>query len=237
MGYRQKGFTLIEIIVVFTLLAMMMAMIFAGLDSARRSAEKGEKRITDINEIRVVQGIIRHQLSRAMAIAFEETDDGTQVRFYGDEKSITFVSLMPGYLGSAGPHIQQIELVDDKNGKVLQYKHGILSNYDGEDEQSGFEDAEPIVLLENIDKGAFAFIETAEEGLPSDWLSELENPSTMPLLVQLDLTMNETAREQWPLLQVALQVDASAYRGHRRSSSIESMIMEQSNARRRAENQ
>lgn len=85
MGYRQKGFTLIEIIVVFTLLAMMMAMIFAGLDSARRSAEKGEKRITDINEIRVVQGIIRHQLSRAMAIPFEEADDGTQVRFYGDE--------------------------------------------------------------------------------------------------------------------------------------------------------
>lgn len=227
---RQKGFTLIEVIVVFVLLAMIMTMIFSGLNSARRTAEKGEKRITDINEIRVVQGIIRHQLSRAMAIGFEENDQGMPVRFYGDENSITFVSLMPGYLGNAGPHIQQLELVDDKNGKVLQYKHGVLSNYDDEDEQSGFADAEPIVLLENIDKGAFAFIEMAEDGFPGDWLSELETPSTMPLLVQLDLTMNPSAKEQWPLLQVAIQVDASAYQGRNHGRpSLEMMIMQQSN--------
>lgn len=227
---RQRGFTLIEVIVVFVLLAMIMAMIFSGLNSARNTAEKGGKRITDINEIRVVQGIIRHQLSRAMAIGFEENDDGMPVRFYGDESSITFVSLMPGYLGNAGPHIQQLELVDDKGGKVLQYKHGILSNYDNEDEQSGFDDAEPIVLLENIKEGAFAFIETGEDGFPGDWQPELEQPSRMPLLVQLDVTMNKQAREQWPLLQVAIQVDASAYRGRsRRGPSVESIIMQQSN--------
>lgn len=217
---KQQGFTLIEVIVVFTLLAMIMAMIFSGIDSGRRTVEKGEKRITAINEIRVIQGIIRHQLSRAMAIGVAESDEGELLKFIGDEDSVTFVAQMPGYLGSGGPHIQKIELVAGDGGKVLEYTHGLISNYDDEDEVSGFDDAEPIVLLENIKDGAFAFVELDEEGLPTEWLAELENPTVMPLMVQLDLEMNQQAREPWPLLQVALQVDGSGQSSRRRSSTL-----------------
>ncbi|MCB1581948.1 MAG: prepilin-type N-terminal cleavage/methylation domain-containing protein [Marinicella sp.] len=206
---RQSGFTLIEVIVVFTLLAMIMAMIFSGIDSGRRTAEKGEKRITAINEIRVIQNIIRMQVSKAMALGVAESDEGELLKFIGDEKSITFVSQMPGYLGSGGPHIQKLELVNGKDGEVLQYTHGLISNYDDEDEMSEFDDAEPLVLLENIQHGSFAFIELDEEGAPTDWLSEMENPVALPLMVQVDLKMSEQAKEPWPLLQIALQVDGA----------------------------
>jgi len=207
---RQQGFTLIEVIVVFTLLAMIMAMIFSGIDSGRRTAEKGEKRITAINEIRVIQRIIRSQISKAMALGVAESDEGELLRFLGDEQSVTFVSQMPGYLGKGGPHIQKLELVSGRTGKELLYTHGLISNYDDEDEVSAFDDAEPMVLLENIREGGFAFIELDEEGLPTDWVSELENPAAMPLMVQLDLEMNRQAKEQWPLLQIALQVDGTS---------------------------
>lgn len=206
---KQHGFTLIEVIVVFTLLAMIMAMIFSGIDSGRRTAEKGEKRITAINEIRVIQNIIRMQVSKAMGLAIAESDEGELLKFIGDEKSITFVSQMPGYLGTGGPHIQRIELVNGKDGEVLQYTHGLVSNYDDEDEISEFDEAEPMVLLENIKQGAFAFVELDEEGLPTEWLPELENGTALPLMVQLDMEMNQNAREQWPLLQIALQVDGA----------------------------
>ncbi|WP_179952073.1 prepilin-type N-terminal cleavage/methylation domain-containing protein [Marinicella rhabdoformis] len=218
VNQKQQGFTLIEVIVVFTLLAMIMAMIFSGLDSGRRTAEKGEKRISAINEMRVVQGIIRRQVSRAMAIGIEEDDEGQMALFYGDENSVTFISQMPGYLGNAGPHIQKIEIAEDGDGKYLQYRHGMVSNYDDEDEQSGFDDAEPIVLMENIRSGQFAFIEVGEDGLPTDWVSEIENTASMPMMVQLDLEMNQDAKEQWPIMQVAIQVDGSSTRTRRRSS-------------------
>jgi general secretion pathway protein J len=215
---KQQGFTLIEVIVVFTLLAMIMAMIFSGIDSGRRTAEKGEKRITAINEIRVIQNIIRSQLSKAMSLGVAESEEGEMMLFIGEEQAITFVSQMPGYLGKGGPHIQMLELVSGNNGKVLQYKHGLVSNYDDENEMSEFDDAEPMVLLENIASGSFAFIELDEEGLPTDWLSEMENPTAMPLMVQLDLEMNADARENWPLLQIALQVDGAT--ATRRTSTM-----------------
>jgi general secretion pathway protein J len=217
---HQRGFTLIEVIVVFTLLAMMMAMIFSGIDSGRRTAEKGEQRITAINEIRVIQNIIRHQLSRAMAIGVAESEEGELLKFIGEADSLTFISQMPGYLGTGGPHIQQLSLVSGEHGRQLEYTHGLASNYDDENEVSAFEDAEPIVLLENIRDGSFAYIELDEEGLPTEWLDELENPVNMPLMVRLDLTMNQNAREPWPLMQVAIQLDGSTGSARRRTSTL-----------------
>lgn len=218
MMKKQSGFTLIEVIVVFTLLAMIMAMIFSGIDSGRRTAEKGEKRITAINEIRVIQNIIRMQISKAMPLGVAESDEGELLKFIGEEKSITFVSQMPGYLGSGGPHIQRLELVNGDKGEMLQYTHGLISNYDDEDEISEFDDAEPLILLENIRRGSFAFVELDEEGLPTDWLTEMENQTALPLMVQVDLEMNQNAREKWPILQIALQVDGAT--ATRRQSTL-----------------
>ena len=171
--------------------------------------------------MRVVQSVIRRQVSRALSLGLEEDDEGQMVVFYGDEDSITFVSHMPGYLGNAGPHIQKIEIADDADGKFLQYRHGVLSNYDDENEMSGFDESEPIVLMENIKGGAFAFIETGEDGFPTDWVNEIENTSTMPLMVQLDLEMNRNAKESWPLMQVALQIDASSSGTRRRGRAVD----------------
>lgn len=217
---KQSGFTLIEVIVVFTLLAMIMAMIFSGIDSGRRMVTKGEAKITAINEIRVVQNVIRHQVSRAMPIAVAVTDEGEMLKFIGTPNSITYVSQMPGYLGSGGPHIQKLELVDGRDGMVLQYRHGLVSNYDDEDERSPFDESEPMVLLEHISEGAFGFIELSEEGEPTDWLSELENGLDLPLMVRLDLTMNDQAIETWPSLQMTLRVDGGRF-GARRTSMME----------------
>lgn len=217
---KQTGFTLLEVIVVFTLLAMIMAMIFSGIDSGRRMVAKGEAKITAINEIRVIQNIIRHQVTRAMPIAVDVTDEGEMIKFIGEPRRMVFVSQMPGYLGSGGPHIQEIELVDERDGMVLQYRHGLVSNYDDEDEYSPFVDSEPMVLLENIADGSFEFIELNEEREPTDWLTELEQGMDLPLMVRINLTMNETAKQPWPDLQMALKLDGGRF-GARRPSMMQ----------------
>lgn len=211
---------MLEVIVVFTLLAMIMAMIFSGIDSGRRMVAKGEAKITAINEIRVIQNIIRHQVTRAMPIAVDVTDEGEMIKFIGEPRRMVFVSQMPGYLGSGGPHIQEIELVDERDGMVLQYRHGLVSNYDDEDEYSPFVDSEPMVLLENIADGSFEFIELNEEREPTDWLTELEQGMDLPLMVRINLTMNETAKQPWPDLQMALKLDGGRF-GARRPSMMQ----------------
>jgi general secretion pathway protein J len=205
---QQAGFTLLEIIVVMTMLSLIMVMIYGGIQSSRKISEKGLKRINATNEIRVVQELVRRQISRILPMAFKE-EDNTFVIFEGDESHIMFVSPMPGYLGKGGPHVQLIEIVNAKGGKILQFSHWLLN--DSLDEDS-FEDSdqEPVVLLENIRDAEFSFIKLDEEGEPGDWEYDWEETENTPLMVRLEVDMGERAIMPWPDMQVALMLDATA---------------------------
>ncbi|HHL31532.1 MAG TPA: prepilin-type N-terminal cleavage/methylation domain-containing protein [Oceanospirillales bacterium] len=205
---KQSGFSLMEIIVAMTMLSLIMAMIYGGIHTSRKMAAKGTKRINATNEVRVVQELIRRQISRILPMAFKE-EDNTFVIFEGDDEHIMYVSPMPGYLGNGGPHVQLIEIVSAKGGKILQFSHWLLNDTL---DQDSFEDSdqEPVVLLENIESAEFSFVSLDEEGEPGDWESNWEEPENTPLMVRLEVDMGEKALMRWPDLQVALMLDATA---------------------------
>jgi len=205
---KQVGFSLMEVIVSMTLLSLIMAMIYGGIHSSRKMAQKGNNRINATNEIRVVQELIRRQISRILPMAFKE-EEGDFVIFEGSESHIMYVSPMPGYLGKGGPHVQLIEIVNAKGGKILQFSHWLLNDSLEED---SFEDSdqEPVVLLENVRDAEFSFMKLDEEGEPGDWESEWEETENTPLMVRLEVDMGEKALMAWPNMQVALMLDATA---------------------------
>lgn len=205
---KQAGFSLMEIIVAMTLLSLIMAMVYGGIHTSRKMAQKGLKRIDATNEVRVVQELLRRQISRILPMAFKEVE-GQFVLFEGDANHIMYVSPMPGYLGKGGPHVQLIEIVNAKGGKILQFSHWLLND---SLEQDDFEDSEqePVVLLENIADAEFSFMKLDEEGEPSDWENDWEDVENTPLMVKLDIDMGERALMPWPDMEVALMLDATA---------------------------
>ena len=204
----QSGFTLLEIIVVMTMLSLIMVMVYEGIQISRKMSEKGLKRIDATNEIRVVQELVRRQISRILPMAFKE-EDGTFVIFEGDADHIMYVSPMPGYLGNGGPHVQLIEIVNEKGGKILQFSHWLMND---SLEVDSFEDSEqePVVLLANIKNAEFSFVKLNEEGELGEWEYEWEEMSNTPLMIRLDVEMEEGALMSWPVMQVALMLDATA---------------------------
>lgn len=204
----QSGFTLLEIIVVLTMLSLIMVMVYEGIQISRKMSEKGIKRIDATNEIRVVQELVRRQISRILPMAFKE-EDGTFVIFEGDAEHIMYVSPMPGYLGNGGPHVQLIEIVNAKGGKILQFSHWLLND---SLEQDSFDDSdqEPVVLLENIQSAEFAFVKLNEEGELGEWEDDWEEMENTPLMISLIIKMEENALMPWPDMQVALMLDATA---------------------------
>jgi len=49
-----RGFTLIEVLIAMTLLSIMVVLLFSSLKICADSWEKGESKITDVNEVAVV---------------------------------------------------------------------------------------------------------------------------------------------------------------------------------------
>lgn len=214
MRSQSAGFTLVEMLLATSLLALLMTLAIAGMRSSVRSAEAGEQFIERTNRVRVAQELLRQQLVRSLPLAIEEEGeegDVEQIVFEGDDEYMRFVAPMPGYLGNGGPHIQALKIERGDNGLELLFAHQLLNGYDGED---AFEDDErpPIVLIDNIRRGAFLYRTLDEEGELGDWVEEWEEPGASPLLVRIELEMTEDSGLFWPTMDIPLMIDNTSNR-------------------------
>ena len=127
-----------------------------------------------------------------------------------------FVAPMPGYLSQGGPHEQVFALRRGNNGMELLFAHRMLGSFSDGD---ALEDGErpPIMLLDGIRDGGFEYLTVDDEGEPTEWLNEWEDPSTTPLMVRVALEMESSTRMTWPVLDVAPLIDGSAVRRTRSS--------------------
>ena len=200
---RHRGFTLLEILVAVTLLALLVMMAYGTLRTAVKSMRSGEALIERTDRLRTAQEFLRRQLSHAMPLAFERMEDtGENHVFMADRDTLRFVAPMPGHLSRGGPHVQWLKL----DGDVLEFDHAQLNGYDPENPKAGNK-REPVVLLEGIRDAKFEFRELdPETGELGEWESDWDDPQRLPLLVRLNVEFDEDTRQHWPDLEIPLLV-------------------------------
>lgn len=208
---RMRGFTLIELLVAIMLVALLMTLVYEGLRSGMRAAETGQAFIDRSNKLRITHGFVRHQLSRLMPLTYrQDTSNGKLYVFEGNAEKIRFVGPMPGYLGSGGPYVQELEIIRDGGSSALVYRHWLLNGFD-EDEIDRTE--LPVRLIDGVKRGKFEFRGLNPDGKLGDWTERWDEVSLTPLAIRLDLEMTADSRLQWPMLEVAMMVDGGSTRG------------------------
>lgn len=202
---RQRGFTLIEMIVALSLLAFGLALTFGALRGATKATQNAEITAQRSERLRAVQGFLRRQLGGAlpMVYATDETS-GEGTLFYGEANKLQFVASMPGYLSRGGPYLQTLELVPGENAQQLQFQYQLLTP-DGPLPA----EREPEVLIDGIDEGGFEFPEFDDEGKLASWEPEWKVNTQLPALLRLNLRFND-ARMRWPVFEVALRLGMSS---------------------------
>ena len=198
----QRGFTLLEILIAVTLLALLVAMAYGTLRTAVRATRSGEALIERTDRMRVAQEFLRRQLSHAMPLPFERLEDSGENRvFVADAESLRFVAPMPGHLARGGPHVQWLTFVSERDGMRLEFDHAQLNGYDP-DNPKGDSEREPVTLIDGIRDGRFEFRELDEQGELGDWDTSWDDPQRLPLLVRLVLEFDEASRKRWPDLEI-----------------------------------
>lgn len=204
---KLRGFTLLEVLMAFVLLALLLSLAWASMRTAVQSSRSGEALIARTEQSRTVQTFLRRQLAQAMPIAFERLEDnGAERRFEGSARDLRFVAPMPGYLSNGGAHVQTLSLVGGSRGQRLEFNHAQLNGYDPDDPQFG---AEPVVLMEGIAGGRFEFRELDENGELRDWSSDWEASERLPLMVRVVLEFDRGDARRWPQFDVTLLASAA----------------------------
>jgi len=204
MKRRSSGFTLVEVVIATSLLALGLAIAFATLRSAGNATAKSEAAAQRGERLRAAQGFLRTQLSAALPIPFEfDGESGAATFLRVQPGKLEFVATMPGYLARGGPYLQTLELVPGENGQQLRFQHQLLS-------ADGAMDAErePVVLLDGIEEGSFEVRTIDERSRPGEWQDEWDTSAQLPPQVRVRLRFRDPQR-RWPELVVATRLGAA----------------------------
>lgn len=206
-GRLARGFTLVEVMLAITLVALIMAMAYGGFRASVRATSTGEALIEQTNQLRVTHQFIRRQLTLTQALIIEEGDEpGTQVRFNGDQDFVRFVAPMPGYLSFGGSYVQQLSLERGRDGLDLVFYFAMLNGY----EPGDIEAHDGIVLIEGLRSGSFIFLGEDDEEMEPFWADYWERTELLPLAVGLTLDLDRDNGLVWPDLIAPVKLDTRA---------------------------
>ena len=116
----SNGFTLIEVLIAMTLLSMMVVLLFGSLKICAGSWEKGENKMTDVNEVAVVYNFFHQYLSPAKPLWDDFSTKEKTFSFQGKAHSLQFVSALPASAGRSGLQLFTLDLLSEDKDQFIK---------------------------------------------------------------------------------------------------------------------
>ena len=197
---QQRGFTLLEIMIVLSLLGVLLTLVGGALLGANRAVLKAQRYTVSLDESRAAQQFLRTSISEALPLDVTEDDSQTNGFFVGAPQRLQFVATLPGVLGGG---IQRF---------TLQLREGELQVAFARFETSAQASvpatrSEPQVLLKNVDDLQFSYRGLSPKGQATGWISNWPWTKRLPYAVRIAAQVNGPV--PWVTQVVALRLNLS----------------------------
>jgi prepilin-type N-terminal cleavage/methylation domain-containing protein len=128
---RTDGFTLLELLISMTILALIFAAILGAIRVGMRSWESGEQRAEDNQRTRTLVDTLARDLSMIHPLRMKESDKDIVV-FRGQSDSLTFATLPQSYGAAPFSHMMRVVTytVEPGSGLVAGESYPILGPAD-----------------------------------------------------------------------------------------------------------
>ncbi|VVQ01783.1 hypothetical protein PS910_03878 [Pseudomonas fluorescens] len=193
---RQAGFTLLEVLVVISLLGLLLGLVGAALVGSNRAVAKAQRYSADLDELRATQRFLRQSLSQVLPLSALGADGKHTATFEGGADSVIFYAPLPSSVGG-GLYRQRLVRRDHR----LETD---LARLDGRRLQAW---GEPQPLLDGVRSLELSYRGYSPLGKPTGWLREWPWPERVPQSVRVDVLLSNG--KTWPTLQVNLLLDLS----------------------------
>lgn len=196
----SRGFTLIEVLIAMTLLGIMVVLLFSSMKICADSWQKGEDKITEVNDAAVVYQFFQRHLSTALPLWNDFSEKDNKVfAFQGKSQELQFVSAFPASAKKSGLQLFSLKLINDGEGQIIQVS--ITPFYPvAEGEEWRKEEVALLRHVRNFSLSYFGLDESQPDGLwQEDWLEK----ETQPRLVKIKIERDDDS--YWPEMVVELK--------------------------------
>jgi len=203
----QRGFTLLEVLVTITILALMGTVAFGALHTGGRTWEVGLARASATAERRALYGHLRRQIQQMLNTSWS-VDRKEMVPFDGDSLGMRFVAPAPGHRVGAGLYQYAIEV--DRQAVDLRLLLYHQPYYPGSEEFPVPATDTPRVLAEGLGQVLFGYFGEREADEAARWYPDWSaETGRLPRLVMFEVREGDPAAEPWPALVVSVGAELS----------------------------
>ena len=200
---NDQGFTLLEVIVAMTLLAVILGLATGGFRFGARAWEAGEATMAQSNDFHTTYRLMRRLLARAYPLPVGPEED-LRFLFEGTEDRLRFVALLPPYPGRPGPYVVTFE--NRESDDVDAFRLTIAPLNPDQEDHAG-EVFDDLVLAPGPVAVAFSYQGDLSGG---DWAQNWTSGNAFPRLVRMRVTGQGTGNRPWPTLTLPVAIDMDA---------------------------
>ena len=199
-----KGFTLLELLVVMSILTLIMTASFGAIRLGTRSLAAGITQADETEQVRATADFLRRRFAQ-LATIVDEINAEPVVSFSGDQQRIRFIAPAPQHAENAGLFVYKLTTLGRYNEQSL------LLTYAPYDPGSGnfavAEDAQQLVLVEHLSEIRFEFFgENYEREAPAWYGAWSGEQAGFPQMIRIRLATAKS-RADWPDLTFAIRVE------------------------------
>ena len=196
----QRGFTLVELLVVMALLSLLMLGLASAMSTVSQTQERVDARLDRMDHQRVSVAFLRSVLGQASAIRRQaglRKQGESELFFEGGPQGMRWLGIMPARFGMGGRTHFQLSVEGD--ALVLRF-----APWQGPDVMPDWGQSQSYV----IDRGVTAFAlryQNAKLGVAHwqpQWGPEKDNEKELPSAVQIEL---QAASGVWPMMVIAMR--------------------------------
>lgn len=194
----QRGFTLLEVLVVVSLLSVVMLALGSAFRTVAQAEERIDLRLARTDEVRTAVGFMRSAFGRASGRKVLRPESGkTGVMFAGASGSVAWIGVMPARYGAGGRcffHLA-MELDGTRPALVLRFTPWV--------DMAVFPDwsrAESRVLVRDVKGVTMRYMDLQAD---PPWSTEWAATDHLPDQLQLEV---ETEAVSWPPLKLPIRL-------------------------------
>jgi len=171
MSDSRRGFTLLELILAMSALALIAAICYGAFHLGIRAVERGEVAVVTAQRLRVASDVLIRQIKSTVAYAACNDDEETYPYFFGTATSMSFITAA-GLEGGGGLTRVAYQLVEGPTRLVMAESSRFSAP------SLGREGVQPptdrtAVLLDNFKSLRFQYM--MNDGVDSEWRDEWDS--------------------------------------------------------------
>jgi general secretion pathway protein J len=214
----ERGFTLLELLVSMTLLALVLGLLFGGLRTGTRVWEEGARRGDDLARLQVVHGFLRRQLGALQPLAQRERTLAPRSTFSGALEEVSFTGFLPAHFGLAGFQMIVVGMVEDDGRHLGVWWYAFDPD---RDLPTRLPEEQQTLLIEDVEEVKFAYYGAPGNRDEPQWNDRWDDMERPPQLIRLRVAFADGDSRYWPEFVVRPAIDGTLLLGPQEDEPVE----------------